>query len=61
MRTATTIEAASFDRWSQQRDFVVEAEKLGRDVWFCSGFDSRQLHRASSDSRRWLTALTLGS
>ena len=34
MRTATTIEAAGFDRWSQQRDFVVEAEKLGLDVFW---------------------------
>src|ERR1700730_16417746 len=32
MRTATTVEAPGFDRWSQQRDFAVEAEKLGLDV-----------------------------
>ena len=32
MRTATTVEASGFERWSQQRDFVVEAEKLGLDI-----------------------------
>ena len=41
MRTATTIEAASFDRWSQQRDFAVEAEKLGLDVlWVAEAWGS---------------------
>jgi alkanesulfonate monooxygenase SsuD/methylene tetrahydromethanopterin reductase-like flavin-dependent oxidoreductase (luciferase family) len=41
MRTATTVEAASFDRWSQQRDFVVEAEKLGLDVlWVAEAWGS---------------------
>ena len=32
MRAATTIEASSFDHWPAQRDFVVEAEKLGLDI-----------------------------
>ena len=27
MRTATTVEASGLQRWSDQRDFVVEAEK----------------------------------
>src|SRR5246500_5421837 len=41
MRTATTVEAASFDRWSQQRDFAVEAEKLGLDVlWVAEAWGS---------------------
>jgi F420-dependent oxidoreductase-like protein len=41
MRTATTIEAAGFDNWSQQRDFVVEAEKLGLDVlWVAEAWGS---------------------
>jgi F420-dependent oxidoreductase-like protein len=41
MRTATTIEAASFDGWSKQRDFVVEAEKLGLDVlWVAEAWGS---------------------
>src|ERR1700742_3580826 len=41
MRTATTVEAASFDRWSQQRDFVAEAEKLGLDVlWVAEAWGS---------------------
>jgi F420-dependent oxidoreductase-like protein len=34
MRTATTIEASSVAPWSEQRDYVVEAEKLGLDVLF---------------------------
>jgi F420-dependent oxidoreductase-like protein len=41
MRTATTIEAASFDHWPQQRDFVVEAESLGLDVlWVAEAWGS---------------------
>src|SRR5277367_4514956 len=41
MRTATTVEAASFDRWSQQRDFAVEAERLGLDVlWVAEAWGS---------------------
>ena len=32
MRTATTIEASGGGRWSEQVDFVVEAEKLGLDI-----------------------------
>src|ERR1700742_1172052 len=41
MRTATTVEAASFDRWSQQRDFVAEAEKLGLDIcWVAEAWGS---------------------
>ena len=41
MRTATTIEAASFETWSQQRDFVVEAERLGLDIcWVAEAWGS---------------------
>jgi F420-dependent oxidoreductase-like protein len=41
MRTATTIEASSFDRWCEQRDFVVEAEKLGLDIlWVAEAWGS---------------------
>ena len=42
MRTATTIEAASFDRLvATQRDFVVEAEKLGLDIcWVAEAWGS---------------------
>jgi F420-dependent oxidoreductase-like protein len=41
MRTATTVEAASFDGWSKQRDFVIEAEKLGLDVlWVAEAWGS---------------------
>ena len=41
MRTATTIEAASFPRWSDGRDFVVEAEKLGLDIcWVAEAWGS---------------------
>ena len=40
MRTATTIEAASFDHWARTR-FVVEAEKLGLDVcWVAEAWGS---------------------
>jgi F420-dependent oxidoreductase-like protein len=41
MRTATTVEAAGFEHWSQQRDFVVEAEKLGLDIcWVAEAWGS---------------------
>jgi F420-dependent oxidoreductase-like protein len=41
MRTATTVEASGFDHWSQQRDFVVEAEKLGLDIcWVAEAWGS---------------------
>jgi F420-dependent oxidoreductase-like protein len=41
MRTATTIEASSFQRWSDGRDFVVEAEKLGLDIcWVAEAWGS---------------------
>ncbi|WP_040700113.1 LLM class flavin-dependent oxidoreductase [Nocardia vinacea] len=41
MRTATTIEASSGGRWSEQVDFVVEAEKLGLDIcWVAEAWGS---------------------
>lgn len=41
MRTATTIEAASFEDWSQGRTFVIEAEKLGLDIcWVAEAWGS---------------------
>jgi F420-dependent oxidoreductase-like protein len=41
MRTATTIEASSIGGWPQQRDFVVQAEKLGLDVcWVAEAWGS---------------------
>ena len=41
MRTATTVEASSFERWCEQRDFVVEAEKLGLDIcWVAEAWGS---------------------
>jgi F420-dependent oxidoreductase-like protein len=41
MRTATTIEASRFAQWSEQRDYVVEAEKLGLDVlWVAEAWGS---------------------
>lgn len=41
MRTATTIEASSFQPWSDQRDFVIEAERLGLDVcWVAEAWGS---------------------
>jgi F420-dependent oxidoreductase-like protein len=41
MRTATTVEASGFGSWSAQRDFVVEAEKLGLDVcWVAEAWGS---------------------
>ena len=41
MRTATTIEASGGEHWSEQADFVVEAEKLGLDVcWVAEDWGS---------------------
>ncbi|HEX6523558.1 MAG TPA: LLM class flavin-dependent oxidoreductase [Streptosporangiaceae bacterium] len=41
MRTATTIEASGGDRWQEQADFVVEAEKLGLDMcWVAEAWGS---------------------
>jgi F420-dependent oxidoreductase-like protein len=41
MRTATTVEASAGDRWSEQVDFVVEAEKLGLDIcWVAEAWGS---------------------
>jgi len=41
MRTATTIEASSFEHWSDGRDFVVEAERLGLDIcWVAEAWGS---------------------
>jgi F420-dependent oxidoreductase-like protein len=41
MRTATTVEASGFERWRSQRDFVVEAEKLGLDIcWVAEAWGS---------------------
>jgi F420-dependent oxidoreductase-like protein len=41
MRTATTIDASSFEHWSKGRDFVVEAEKLGLDIcWVAEAWGS---------------------
>jgi F420-dependent oxidoreductase-like protein len=41
MRAATTIEASGFQDWSGQRDFVVEAEKLGLDIcWVAEAWGS---------------------
>ncbi|BBX63635.1 FMN-dependent monooxygenase [Mycobacterium saskatchewanense] len=41
MRTATTVEASSFRNWSAQRDFIVEAEKLGLDIcWVAEAWGS---------------------
>ncbi|MFF7749167.1 LLM class flavin-dependent oxidoreductase [Streptomyces sp. NPDC007971] len=41
MRTATTIEASGDGNWTQQADFVVEAEKLGLDVcWVAEAWGS---------------------
>ncbi|MEU1269784.1 LLM class flavin-dependent oxidoreductase [Streptomyces sp. NPDC005799] len=41
MRTATTIEASGAQHWSEQADFVVEAEKLGLDVcWVAEAWGS---------------------
>ena len=41
MRTATTVEASGFDHWSEQRDFVVEAEKMGLDIcWVAEAWGS---------------------
>ncbi|MGW1910350.1 LLM class flavin-dependent oxidoreductase [Streptomyces sp. NPDC002076] len=41
MRTATTIEASGGGSWTEQADFVVEAEKLGLDVcWVAEAWGS---------------------
>jgi F420-dependent oxidoreductase-like protein len=41
MRTATTIEASGGGSWSEQADFVVEAEKLGLDIcWVAEAWGS---------------------
>jgi F420-dependent oxidoreductase-like protein len=41
MRTATTIEASGLQHWSDGRDFVVEAEKLGLDIcWIAEAWGS---------------------
>ncbi|WP_405875875.1 LLM class flavin-dependent oxidoreductase [Streptomyces sp. NBC_00005] len=41
MRTATTIEASGGEHWSEQADFVVQAEKLGLDVcWVAEAWGS---------------------
>jgi F420-dependent oxidoreductase-like protein len=41
MRTATTIEASGMQRWSDGRDFVVEAERLGLDIcWVAEAWGS---------------------
>jgi F420-dependent oxidoreductase-like protein len=41
MRTATTVEASGFERWGDQRDFVVEAEKIGLDIcWVAEAWGS---------------------
>ncbi len=41
MRTATTVEASGGQHWSEQRDFVVEAEKVGLDVcWVAEAWGS---------------------
>jgi len=41
MRTATTIEASSFEHYCESRDFVVQAEKLGLDVcWVAEAWGS---------------------
>jgi F420-dependent oxidoreductase-like protein len=41
MRTATTIEASGGGSWTEQADFVVEAEKLGLDIcWVAEAWGS---------------------
>ncbi len=41
MRTATTVEASSFESWPSQRDFIVEAERLGLDIcWVAEAWGS---------------------
>src|SRR6201993_4399451 len=41
MRTATPIEASGMQRWSDGRDFVVEAERLGLDIcWVAEAWGS---------------------
>jgi F420-dependent oxidoreductase-like protein len=41
MRTATTIEASGFEHWRDQKDFIVEAEKIGLDIcWVAEAWGS---------------------
>lgn len=41
MRTATTVEASGFQNWATQRDFVIEAERLGLDIcWVAEAWGS---------------------
>ncbi|MGD1223142.1 LLM class flavin-dependent oxidoreductase [Streptomyces krungchingensis] len=41
MRTATTVEASGFGSWTEQADFVVEAEKAGLDIcWVAEAWGS---------------------
>lgn len=41
MRSATTVEASGFDSWTDQADFVVEAERLGLDIcWVAEAWGS---------------------
>jgi F420-dependent oxidoreductase-like protein len=41
MRTATTIEASGFEHWCDQKDFIVEAEKIGLDIcWVAEAWGS---------------------
>ncbi|WP_333772751.1 LLM class flavin-dependent oxidoreductase [Streptomyces sp. IBSBF 3136] len=41
MRTATTTEASGFGNWTEQADYVVEAEKLGLDIcWVAEAWGS---------------------
>jgi F420-dependent oxidoreductase-like protein len=41
MRSATTVEASGFEHWSGQRDFVVEAERIGLDIcWVAEAWGS---------------------
>jgi F420-dependent oxidoreductase-like protein len=41
MRTAITVEASGLGSWTQQADFVVEAEKLGLDIcWVAEAWGS---------------------
>jgi alkanesulfonate monooxygenase SsuD/methylene tetrahydromethanopterin reductase-like flavin-dependent oxidoreductase (luciferase family) len=52
MRTATTVEASSFESWPSQRDFIVEAERLGLDIcWVAEAWGS-DAHRRSAITRR---------
>src|SRR5258705_5718477 len=41
MRTATTVEASGFPNWPKQRDFIIEAEKIGLDIcWVAEAWGS---------------------